>query len=171
MCNILRPRNQSIEKTRWFTDLAVRTARAGVLLLPSLSIIVLRRNVCLSRQLHIPPTDAFVVAFVAKLTVQNLVPKVSRVREMEQNQKSTKKIFRNYGRSFVSYLFFPVRNVSSRDKRWLIGFSRLLVWMCVRLPIGGWVVLWPSSLRICLSSGCNCKSNLFLFGLKPMVLW
>lgn len=84
----------------------MRTACAGVLLLPSLSIIVLRRNVCLSRQLHIPPTDAFVVAFVAKLTVQNLVPKVSRVREMEQNQKSTKKIFRNYGVASLAIFFF-----------------------------------------------------------------
>lgn len=55
------------------------------------------------------------VAFVAKLTVQTLVPKVSKGREMEQNQKSTKKIFRDYGRSFVSYLF-PVRNMSPSNR-------------------------------------------------------
>lgn len=89
---------------------------------------------------------------------------------MEQNQKSTKKIFRNYGRSFVSYLFSSAKCVFKGQK------------MTHR-------ILSPSCLKVCSSSLWGDGAVTFLFvaslpffwlqlqvtffflRLKPMVLW
>lgn len=88
---------------------------------------------------------------------------------MEQNQKSTKKIFRNYGRSFFSYLFSSAKCVFKGQK------------MTHR-------ILSPSCLKVCSSSLWGDGAVTFLFAslpffwlqlqvtffflrLKPMVLW